>query len=207
MGTPSLMRKNMRKIWILVLLISGSVFADSKLLVLGDSLTEGYGVDQEYSYPSLLEEKIKQYKKSYKVINGGIAGSTTSSGLSRLNWYLKAKPKIVIIALGANDGLRGIKLDLSKKNLEGMIVKAKSAGAVVVLAGMRIPPNYGKEYTQKFSAMYTTLAKKHKTKLIPFLLKDVAGVKELNIEDGIHPNRDGYKIVAQTVFDNIKDSL
>ncbi len=182
-------------------------YGQEKILILGDSLTEGYRLDREDSFPSQLQLQLVKNQHDYKVINGGVSGSTTASGLSRLKWFLKAKPKIIVIALGANDGLRGIKLEDSKENLDKLIKVAKENKLKVIIAGMQIPPNYGKEYTAKFKAIYPDLAKKYDIKLLPFLLKDVAGKKELNIEDGIHPNAAGYKIIANTVYENIKDLL
>jgi acyl-CoA thioesterase-1 len=190
-----------------ILLWSLSSFGHTKILILGDSLTEGHQLDKVDSFPSQLENILSEKKLDYKVLNGGVSGSTTASGLSRLKWFLKAKPSIIIIALGANDGLRGIKLKDSKKNLEDLIVKSQESGLKVVIAGMEIPPNYGKEYTAQFRAIFPELAKKYKVNLIPFLLKDVAGKKDLNLEDGIHPNAKGYKIIAKTVFEEIKGML
>jgi acyl-CoA thioesterase I len=184
-----------------------SALAVEKIVIIGDSVTEGYGVDQEYSYPALLEKLLNKETKKYKVINGGVSGSTTASALSRLKWFLKAKPKLVIIALGANDGLRGIKVRESSKNLEKAIVLALSKNLKVVLVGMKMPPNYGKKYQQSFEKIFAQLADKHKLKFIPFLLKGVAGNKELNIEDGIHPNRKGYKVIANNIYAQIKGLL
>mgnify|MGYP003687718693 CR=1 FL=1 len=178
-----------------------------KILMLGDSLTEGYGVSEEHAYPKVLEGLIVESGKDYQVINGGVSGSTTASGTSRLRWFLKAKPKLVLIALGANDGLRGVKLSQSKKNLKNIIELATKNNIKVVLAGMRIPPNYGEDYTKQFQKLYIDLAREYKIKRIPFLLKDVAAIKELNIEDGIHPNRKGHKIMANTVYKYIKEYL
>lgn len=175
--------------------------------MLGDSLTEGYGVSEEHAYPKILEGLIVESGKDYQVINGGVSGSTTASGTSRLRWFLKAKPKLVLIALGANDGLRGVKLSQSKKNLKNIIELATKNNIKVVLAGMRIPPNYGEDYTKQFQKLYIDLAREYKIKRIPFLLKDVAAIKELNIEDGIHPNRKGHKIMANTVYKYIKEYL
>lgn len=194
-------------LFITVFTHSNLSFAQEKILILGDSLTEGHNLDKVDSFPSQLEDMFKEKKLDYKVINGGVSGSTTASGIGRLKWFLKAKPKIIIIALGANDGLRGIKLEDSKKNLEALILKSKKNGLRVVLAGMEIPPNYGREYTNQFRAIFPELAKKHNLKLIPFLLEGVAGKKELNLADGIHPNSKGYKVVAETVFKEIKDIL
>ena len=182
-------------------------FGQEKILVLGDSLTEGYGIDQEYSYPSVLAQILKQNGHNYTVINGGVSGSTTASGKSRLKWFLKSKPTILILALGANDGLRGINLDQSQKNLEDIIALAKKNKLVIFLAGMELPPNYGVEYTTKFKKMFSLLIKKYSLSEIPFLLEGVAGKKEYNIEDGIHPNSEGHKILAKTVYKYLKVKL
>lgn len=199
----------MVKSFIFLCLIFANImsFASEKILIIGDSLTEGYGIEQEFSYPAVLEALLKKKGHQYDVINGGVSGSTTSSGLTRLKWFLKSKPKIMILALGANDGLRGIELKKSKKNLEDIIVKAKQLSIQVVLAGMQLPPNYGKEYTGQFKQMYLDLVSKHKVHFIPFLIKGVAGKPELNIEDGIHPNVEGHIIIANTVYESIKELL
>ena len=173
-----------------------------KILVLGDSLTEGYGIDSEKAFPAILEEMAKaKGHEDVKVINGGVSGSTTASGLSRLNWFFKAKPEIIIIALGANDGLRGLKVEKSKENLEAIITKSKEKGLKVILGGMKMPRNYGKEYRDQFEKMYKDLYKKHKVIFIPFLLKNVGGVPKLNLADGIHPNEEGHKVVAKNVYE------
>lgn len=184
--------------------------ADTKkvLVVLGDSLTEGYGVAKEEAFPAILEKKIHSLgKKEWKVINAGVSGSTTASGQSRLKWFLKSKPRIILLALGANDGLRGLKLGQTKKNLEKIIQKAQEMKIKVVLGGMQIPTNYGKEYRKKFHQMYKDLAKKYKLTLIPFLLEGVGGRAELNISDGIHPNQKGHEVVAKNVLSHIQSLL
>jgi len=192
-------------------LFSLLTFGDAKekkvLLALGDSLTEGYGVRPEFSYPSLLQEKLNKNKHHYKVINGGVSGSTSASGKSRLKWFLKAKPDVMILALGSNDGLRGLKVEQTKKNLSETIELAKENNVKVILAGMQMPPNYGKEYRENFKKMYSELAKKYELKMIPFLLEGIAGIKKLNIEDGIHPNKKGYEIMVENIYKNIKEYL
>ena len=193
--------------FIFSLFLTLTVCAQDKILVLGDSLTEGYGVDPKYSFPSYLQRILDEKKLKYKVINGGVSGSTTASGLNRMNWYLKGKPKVMILALGANDGLRGLKLADSKKNLEEIIKKAKNQKVKVLMAGMQMPPNYGKDYTTSFKKMFENIAKTHNLKFMPLLIEGVAGVKELNIEDGIHPNRKGYQVIAKNVFEYLKDLL
>lgn len=191
-----------------ILTFPTSALAKKTIVIIGDSLTEGYNIAEKDSFPAILENNLKQkYNEEVKVINGGIAGSTTAGGLKRLNWYLKAQPDIVVIALGANDGLRGLKLDQSKSNLESMIKSAKEKNLKILLLGMRIPPNYGKKYTENFQKMYQDLAKQYHIPLMPFLLKDVAAKKELNLPDGIHPNEKGYKIIAENVQPYIEKLL
>jgi acyl-CoA thioesterase-1 len=178
------------------------------ILFLGDSLTEGFGLNKEEAFPKLVKDLIKkELNKNVKVINGGVSGSTTSDGLSRLKWYLRAKPNIIFIALGANDGLRGLNLNESQKNLEQIIQHAKKTNAKVLLAGMLIPPNYGPKYSQDFKKMYENIKNKYKLKAMHFLLADVAGVKQYNQRDGIHPNIKGHQIIAKNVFDFIKEEL
>jgi acyl-CoA thioesterase-1 len=196
------------KVWILVfavfLPLTEPAEAKAKLLILGDSLTEGYGVDKESAYPFLLEKKLREAgHKDLTVVNGGVSGSTTAGGLSRLDWLLKGQPTHVIIALGANDGLRGLKLEDSEKNLAKIIEKCLALKIKVMLAGMKIPPNYGKEYTDKFDAIYGRLGQKYKVKVIPFLLEGVAGDPKLNIADGIHPNVAGHKVIADKIFKTV----
>lgn len=185
---------------------------ENKLVILGDSLTEGYGVAKNDAFPALLEKKILEWQKakkgaSWKVINAGISGSTSASGMARLQWQLKAKPNVLIIALGANDGLRGQPVANLKKNLSAMIELAKKNDIKVALAGMMVPPNYGKKYGEEFRQVFHELARDHKIKLIPFLLEKVAGEKDLNLPDGIHPNEKGHAILADTVFASIQNLL
>ncbi len=200
----------MKKI-ILILFLFNLLTANAKantILFLGDSLTEGLGVSKEDAFPKLVETLIQtELKKSIIVINGGVSGSTTSDGLARLKWYLKKKPYLVFVALGANDGLRGLDLKQSQKNLEEIIKYAQEANAKVLLAGMLIPPNYGPEYSERFKKMYQELQVKYKLKSMTFLLDGVAGQKELNQRDGIHPNEKGHKVIAKKVFEFIKEDL
>lgn len=181
--------------------------APKKLVIIGDSITEGYGLSKEKAYPAVLEKMIQKNGQNYKVINGGISGSTTSSAMSRLTWFLRSKPDMIILALGANDGLRGIKVDVSKANLEKFIEKCQQEKVKVVIAGMQVPPNYGEEYGKAFRQMYKDIISKYKIPSIPFLIEGVAGKAELNIEDGIHPNEKGHEIVAQNVYKHIKELL
>ncbi|CAA6807335.1 MAG: Arylesterase precursor (EC [uncultured Sulfurovum sp.] len=180
----------------------------STILFLGDSLTEGLGVNQEDAFPSLVETLIEtELNTTVMVINGGVSGSTTSDGLARLKWYLKKKPSLMFLALGANDGLRGFDLKESQKNLEEVIEYAQEDNVTVLLAGMLIPPNYGLEYSEDFKKMYEDIAVKYKLKSMSFLLDGVAGEKSLNQKDGIHPNEEGHKVIAKKVFEFIKEYL
>ena len=176
------------------------------ILFFGDSLTAGMGLDPNDAFPALIQEKLDSLSLSYNVINAGLSGETTASGKNRLDWVLKQNVDIFILELGANDGLRGIPLSETRKNLQSIIdaVKAKNPETVLVLAGMQIPPNMGKEYTSEFRDIFPELAEKNNIKLIPFLLKDVGGIPELNQPDGIHPTPQGHKIVANTVWETLK---
>ncbi|POB13724.1 MULTISPECIES: arylesterase [unclassified Halobacteriovorax] len=193
--------------FLLVLLISLSTFAAPKVLFLGDSLTAGYGIDPEKAYPNLVKDILKKEGIEIEVMNASISGSTSASAVSRLKWSLRGKPDVMLLALGANDGLRGIKLVSTKENLKNAIKLAKSKGVKVILAGMQIPPNYGPEYTKEFQKMFPDLKKEEGVTLLPFLLKDVAGQRQYNIDDGIHPNEEGHKIIAKTVAPFIRKAL
>lgn len=183
------------------LALAAGAGAEPVILCLGDSLTEGYGIAPEKSYPQRLERRLREegHPKA-RVINAGISGSTTASAVSRLRWQLKARPDVVILALGGNDGLRGLDLGQTEKNLSEAIALARSRGVQVVLAGMKIPPNYGADYTRRFEALFPELARAHGVALIPFLLEGVAARPELNLPDGIHPNAAGYEIVVENVL-------
>ena len=178
-----------------------------KLIVLGDSLTEGYGVARETAFPAVLEKKIQSDKKNWSVVNAGVSGSTTASAISRMRWVFRSKPDLVILCLGANDGLRGLKVAESKKNLDEAIRFAKDQKVTVILGGLYMPPNYGADYTKEFRQMYEDLAKQHKIPFIPFLLEGVGGEAKYNLADGIHPNEKGHEIIATTVYNSIKDLL
>lgn len=192
------------KYLFLAALFCSVAFSETKVLFLGDSLTEGYGVKKENAYPQILENELKGKIIS---INGGVSGSTTASGLSRLRWQLRAKPKVVVLALGANDGLRGVPVKTSKDNLQKIIDMALEKKLIVVLTGMFLPQNYGDEYRKNFEKMFLVLAKANDVIFMPFLLKDVARVKELNIDDGIHPNEEGHKLMAKNLKPFIEKAL
>ncbi|MBX3023088.1 MAG: arylesterase [Bdellovibrionales bacterium] len=178
-----------------------------KLVIIGDSITEGYGVSQDLAYPSLLQKKLDTLNKSWRVVNSGISGSTAASAPSRVSWALKQKPDLIVIALGANDGLRGTTVKSIEENLNAAIKLCKDAKVKVMLAGMRLPPNYGADYTRDFAAVFGRVAKKQGIPEIPFLLENVGGKPELNQADGIHPNEKGHSIVAETVFKAVQKQL
>lgn len=170
------------------------------ILFLGDSLTEGYQLSREEAYPAVIERTLKKENKAIKVINGGVSGATSASGLKRLDWYLRAKPDIIVLALGANDGLRGLNLIETEKNLSLVIKKAQERGMLVILAGMKIPTNMGESYRKEFENLFPSLSKKYSIKLIPFLLEGVGGRPEMNLPDGIHPNPKGHLKMAENVL-------
>ncbi|MDY0220948.1 MAG: arylesterase [Desulfobacterium sp.] len=179
-----------------------------QILFIGDSITAGFGVEPEFSYPVLVDDLLKKRGMDrIEIINSSISGSTTASALSRLKWSLGNKPDILVLALGANDGLRGLSTDEMEQNLDRTIVLARQNNIRVILAGMQIPPNYGPKYSTAFKQVFPRLAKRHDIALIPFLLKDVAGVSRLNQPDGIHPNRAGQEIIAATVLEYLLDLL
>ncbi len=173
------------------------------IVALGDSLTAGYGIEPEQNYPSQLQRKLDEAGYRYRVMNAGVSGDTSAQGLSRLSVLRELHPEIVIVALGANDGLRGLPIETTRANLEAIIRAVQEDGSKVVLAGMEIPPNYGPDYTRAFRAMFPELAKRYGTALIPFLLEGVGGHAELNQEDGIHPTGEGYRIIVENVWDTL----
>ena len=193
----------------LIVLACPSVHAQTTtILFLGDSLTAGYGVASEQAYPSLIKKKLQHdYPAATHVINGSISGSTSASAFSRLRWYQQKQPKILFLALGANDGLRGLDVKQLAVNLEKVVATAHQNGMIVILAGMQMPPNYGPNYTETFKNVYPQLAEKLNLILIPFLLEGVAGKAELNQADGIHPNPSGHQHIAQLVYPYIKQAL
>lgn len=173
-----------------------------RILFLGDSLTAGYGIDPALAYPALIQEKIEAEGLPYKVVAAGLSGETSAGGLRRAAWVLQKPVDILVLALGANDGLRGIDLSDTENNLQGIIelARKKYPEIKIVIAGMEMPPNLGATYTQEFRQLYPNLAAQNDAVLIPFLLEGVGGDPKLNIADGIHPNPEGHKIVAENVW-------
>lgn len=183
--------------------------SNKKILFFGDSLTAGYGLEVSQAFPALIQQRIDSLGLDYTVINAGLSGETTASGKNRLAWVLEDDIDIIIIELGANDGLRGVPLTETEQNLKSMVdtVQSKLPGAKIILAGMKIPPNMGPEYTSKFESIFPELADSEDIKLIPFLLENVAGIPELNQGDGIHPTVEGQKLVAQNVWEVLQPVL
>lgn len=177
------------------------------IVAFGDSLTAGLGVTADETYPAQLGKKLDAQGYPYKVVNAGVSGETTAGGLRRVDWILKSQPDIVILALGANDGLRGLSLFEMEKNLAKIIERLQEEKVKVILAGMKIPPNYGTEYTRAFEAVYPRLANRFQTTLIPFLLAEVAAKPALNQPDGIHPTAQGYQIVVEQIWPIIEKAI
>ncbi len=184
--------------------------ATKRIVFFGDSLTAGYGLeDVEDAYPGIIQQKIDSLGLAYTVVNSGVSGETTAGGKNRIDWVLNQKPGIFVLELGANDGLRGVPLTETKNNLQFIIdaVQKKYPNTKIVLAGMQIPPNMGQDYTTEFKNIFPDLAQKNNIALIPFLLKDVGGIPELNQGDGIHPTKKGHKILADNVWQILETLL
>jgi acyl-CoA thioesterase-1 len=174
------------------------------ILAFGNSLTAGFGVPDDESYPSRLQDILFQNGYPHKVINAGVSGDTTAGGLRRIKWLMKHAPEIVVLELGANDGLRGLSIKAMEFNLDKIISVCEEGGAKVLLTGMKVPPNYGEEYTVEFEKVFIRLAEKYNLSLVPFFLEGVAGVREHTQPDGIHPLGSGYSIVVQTIWKYLK---
>jgi acyl-CoA thioesterase-1 len=192
---------------VLFMLRAGNIPAaengtQKNILILGDSLAAGYGIQREEAFPALLQKKIEDARLPYRIVNGGVSGDTTAGGLRRIDWMLKQPVDVLIVELGGNDGLRGIPPAETKKNLQGIIDKAKQKypHVRVVVAGMQMPPNMGDDYTKAFAEVFPAVAKANQASLIPFLLDGVGGKTELNQPDGIHPTPKGHEVVAENVW-------
>lgn len=180
-----------------------------KILFFGDSLTAGYGLEVADAFPAIIQEKLDSLGMDYQVVNAGLSGETTASGRNRMAWVLEDDISVVVLELGANDGLRGIPLEETRKNLQAMVdmIQEKLPQTTIVLAGMQIPPNMGPEYTSGFRDIFPQLAEKEDLALIPFLLEGVAGIPELNQGDGIHPTKKGQQLVAENVWEVLAELL
>ena len=177
------------------------------IVVLGDSLTAGLGLSPQEAYPSLLQARVDAEGLDYEVVNAGVSGDTSAGGLRRLEWSLSGDVRVLILALGANDGLRGLPVSDLRSNLEAVVTEAKSRKIDVVLAGMEAPPNFGKRYTDDFREVYRTIAREHQVALVPFLLDGVAGIDAMNQSDGIHPTAEGAKVAADNVWKVLRPLL
>jgi acyl-CoA thioesterase I len=186
-----------------------SVIPDTRpvILAFGDSLTAGYGVPRGSGYPERLQEILDKRRYLYRVVNAGVSGDTTSAGRARLQAGLEVKPSIVILELGANDGLRGLPVTEMRANLEEIIIGFQNAGATVVLASMTLPRNLGMDYIHSFESVFAELGKQYKIPVIPFLLEGVAGHQDLTLEDFLHPNTSGYEIVTENVLETLEPLL
>ena len=184
--------------------------AQKTILFFGNSLTAGYGLEQPgQAFPARIQEKIDSLRWPYKVVNAGVSGETSSGGNGRIDWILKQPVDVFVLELGANDGLRGIPIEETRRNLQAIIDKVRSRypDAKLVMAGMQVPPNMGQQYATEFRNLFTGLAQKNNMALIPFLLEGVGGEVKLNQQDGIHPTAEGHEIVAENVWEVVREVL
>ena len=180
---------------------------DPIITALGDSLTAGLGVAADESYPARLEARLRREGYRYRVINAGVSGDTTAGGLRRVDWVLRSKPEVVIVALGANDALRGLSVAATRANLADIVARVRASGARVLLAGMRAPPNYGEPFVRDFDGVFPAVARQSGVAFMPFLLDGVAAVARLNQADGIHPNPAGQQVIADRMWPYLKPLL
>jgi acyl-CoA thioesterase-1 len=178
-----------------------------QIVFLGDSLTAGLGLEEEQAFPARLGHLLAERGIRVEVVNAGVSGDTSAGGLRRTDWILRQRPEVVVVGLGANDGLRGLSTEMTEENLRRILEKIRAAGAQSVLLGMRLPPNMGPDYIEPFEAIYPRLAEDFEVLFVPFLLEGVAGVPELNLPDGIHPNAGGHELLAENVLPAIETAL
>ncbi|TVR49677.1 MAG: arylesterase [Puniceicoccaceae bacterium] len=179
------------------------------VLFFGDSLTAGYGIDPDRAYPALIQERLEAAGLPHRVINAGLSGETTAAGLRRVDWILRQPVAVFVLALGGNDGLRGIPPEVTRRNLEGIIERVRSTHpeARILLAGMQAPPNMGPDFTRDFAAIFPELAHNHEVDLLPFLLEGVGGNPDLNLPDGVHPTPKGHRVIADLVWPALQPLL
>ena len=201
------MRRLVTAVVLVLVLVASASTQEPVIVALGDSLTAGLGVAADEAWPALLRARLEREGLHYRVVNAGVSGDTTAGALRRVDWVLRARPVIVIVALGANDGLRGLPVPAMRDNLVAIVTRLRAAGARVLLAGMRLPPNYGAAYTREFAEAFETAARQTSAPLLPFLLDGVAGKSALNQPDGIHPNAAGQRMVAETVWRSLRPML
>jgi acyl-CoA thioesterase I len=194
--------------FMLLLAVTGAGAAERSILVLGDSLSAAYGIAQARGWVALLEERLKRERLDYSVVNASISGETTAGGLARIDFTLqKHKPRIVVLELGANDGLRGLPVAQMRKNLAALIERSQQAGARVLLVGMKMPPNYGRDYTDAFESTFAELAKQHKAALVPFLLEGFAENPQMFQPDRIHPTAEAQPLILERVWQALRPLL
>ncbi|HEY3853326.1 MAG TPA: arylesterase [Verrucomicrobiae bacterium] len=207
-----------RAVWVKAILLAAIVFATAQpgwadarktVVVLGDSLAAGLGVEAGQAYPAVLQEKIKSAGLPFTIVDAGVSGDTTADGLSRLNWLLQRKIDVLVVELGGNDGLRGIPIATIQSNLQAIVERAKARypDIKIVIAGMRMPANMGPDYVEAFAKVFSDVATKNHAALVPFLLEGVGGDPRLNQADGIHPTAEGHKIVAENVWKTLRPVL
>ncbi len=178
--------------------------ADERVIVaLGDSLTAGFGVAPEEAWPAVIDARLRREGYPYRVVNAGVSGDTTAGGLRRVDWVLRNRPEVVVVALGANDGLRGLGTDAMQANLLAIVERFRGAGARVLVAGMQVPPNYGTAYARAFRSVFPEVARRTGSPLMPFLLDGVAADRGLNLADGIHPNAAGHRAIAERIWPHL----
>jgi acyl-CoA thioesterase-1 len=184
--------------------LAAPVAGDERVIVaFGDSLTAGFGVSAEEAWPALIEARLRRDGHPYRVVNAGVSGDTTAGGVRRVDWVLRNRPEVAVVALGANDGLRGLSTDAMRANLTAIVERLRTAGARVLVAGMEVPPNYGAAYARAFRAVFPEVARQTGVALMPFLLDGVAADPRLNLADGIHPNASGHRAIAERVYPHL----
>jgi acyl-CoA thioesterase-1 len=181
--------------------------AERIVVALGDSLTAGLGVSADEAWPALIEARLRREGYPYRVVNAGVSGDTTAGGLRRVDWVLRNRPQVAVVALGANDGLRGLDTDAMERNLLAIVERLRTSGARVLVAGMRVPTNYGDAYSQAFRDVFPDVARRTGSALMPFLLDGVAADPHLNQPDGIHPNAAGHRVIAERVWPHLVSLL
>jgi len=190
-------------IFLCGLTLSADAFAQEKqILIFGDSITAGFGLEEQNAFPAFIQQKIDSLGMDYNVVNAGLSGETSAGGLRRIDWVLQQPVSIFVLELGGNDGLRGIDPENTKQNLQGIIgkVEEKYPGAEIILTGMEAPPNMGERYTEEFRSVFYELAEENDVTFMPFILEGVAGNPELNQGDGIHPTEEGHRVIAENLW-------
>ncbi len=208
------MRPSPPRLLLLALLVTAALAGVARpaagqpvIVALGDSLTAGHGVAPEEAYPARLQIRLRQEGYAYRVVNAGVSGDTTAGGLRRVDWVLRLAPEIAIVALGANDGLRGTSVAAMRGNLEAIVTRLRAAGVRVLLAGMQLPPNYGEPLGREFAAVFPDIARRAGAALMPFLLDGVAADPRLNQGDAIHPNAEGHQVIADRLWPHLRPLL